>query len=557
MGNKIRYWLAGLLLVLTTILNFTVLFSQDSPVKPSRQAAMSAFSKGNYEEAFRDFGILLDNYPQDPLYKYYSGVCLVKLNRDPERAMALLKDAVNNPMEIISVPNDSWFYLGRSQQMSGRFAEAINSFNNFSSKSGKKIARTYKVVQYIQECNEGKGQVKEAGILAADIPDTKGSPTVVESHQAVIAKAGLPPETKPQSQRQKLPENYDKMLTEGMVYQVRADSLNAVAAEYRRVYEQLPPSQKTSYKTRISEADSLAAYYQKLADQKLRTGNQESAIKKDTVLSPKTSQQLKRVPEGENQRLENEPVRTGTDSAKPSLVQEPGEVYSLFAVIKDPVQVQNLKIEIDPKLPAGSIYRIQMGVFSKPVNATFFKGISPVSGFKVPSSGMIRYFAGMFRRSADAAKALLAIKQLGFRDSFLVAISDGTPVSLERAASLEKEWGSKPLFKAAPVQDKSQAAENTPPTLSFRVEVTRSAKPLKDDIVETYRRTAGNRGFEILSTEEGSTVYLIGKFITFESASEYAGLLNRNGYREAKVVAYLGNKEIPVETAKELFEKIE
>jgi hypothetical protein len=87
--------------------------------------------------------------------------------------------------------------------------------------------------------------------------------------------------------------------------------------------------------------------------------------------------------------------------------------------------------------------------------------------------------------------------------------------------------------------------------------VTRSAKPLKDEIVETYRRTAGNRGFEILSTEEGSTVYLIGKFITFESASEYAGLLNRNGYREAKVVAYLGNKEIPVETAKELFGKIE
>jgi hypothetical protein len=250
-------------------------------------------------------------------------------------------------------------------------------------------------------------------------------------------------------------------------------------------------------------------------------------------------------------------VRAVTNSAKASVVREPGEVYSLFAVIKDPVQVQSQKIEIDPQLPAGLIYRIQMGVFSKPVNAAFFKGISPVSGFKVPSSGMIRYFAGMFRRLADANKALLVIKQLGFKDSFLVAISDGTPVSLERAASLEKEWGNKPLFTAAPVQDKVQAAENTPPTLSFRVEVTRSAKPLKDEIVETYRRTAGNRGFEILSTEEGSTVYLIGKFITFESASEYAGLLNRNGYREAKVVAYLGNKEIPVETAKELFGKIE
>ena len=556
MGNKIRYRFAGLLLVLTAILNFTYLYSQDSPVKPSRQAAMNAFSKGNYEEAFRDFGVLLENYTQDPLYKYYSGVCLVKLSREPGKAMAFLKDAVNNPKEIKSVPDDSWFYLGRSQQMSGRFAEAIKSFNNFSSKSGKRIARTYNVAQYIQECNEGKGQVKEAGILNAEIPDTKAPPTIAESHQAVLAKAEQTPDTKPQSQREKLPEKYDKMLTEGMDYQVKADSLNDVAAEYRKVYGQLPPSQKTSYKTRISEADSLGAYYQSLADQKLGTGNQEPAVKKDTVI-PKTSQQVKPVPADENQSLDNEPAKAGINSAGSSVVQEGGEVYSLFAVIKDPVQVQSQKIEIDPQLPAGLMYRIQMGVFSKPVTATFFKGISPVAGFKVPSSGMIRYFAGMFRRSADANKALLAIKQLGFKDSFLVAISDGTPVSLERAASLEKEWGSKPLFKAVPVQNKSQAAENTPPTLSFRVEVTRSAKPLNDDIIETYRRTAGNRGFEILSAEEGSTVYLIGKFITFESASEYAGLLNRNGYREAKVVAYLGNKEIPVETAKELFEKIE
>jgi hypothetical protein len=65
---------------------------------------------------------------------------------------------------------------------------------------------------------------------------------------------------------------------------------------------------------------------------------------------------------------------------------------------------------------------------------------------------------------------------------------------------------------------------------------------------------AGNRGFEVINADDGTFVYLIGKFITFESASEYAGLLNRNGYREAKVAAYLGNREIPLETARQLFE---
>jgi len=88
------------------------------------------------------------------------------------------------------------------------------------------------------------------------------------------------------------------------------------------------------------------------------------------------------------------------------------------------------------------------------------------------------------------------------------------------------------------------------------VEVVRSVKPLKDDVVEGFRKLSAGRGLEILSGPDGSFVYLIGKFITFESASDYAGLLVRNGYREAKVAAYLGNKEIPIETAKQLFEKI-
>jgi len=49
---------------------------------------------------------------------------------------------------------------------------------------------------------------------------------------------------------------------------------------------------------------------------------------------------------------------------------------------------------------------------------------------------------------------------------------------------------------------------------------------------------------------------LIGKFITFESAVEYTDLLIRNGYREAQVVAWLGKKEIPVDTARQLFENL-
>ena len=38
---------------------------------------------------------------------------------------------------------------------------------------------------------------------------------------------------------------------------------------------------------------------------------------------------------------------------------------------------------------------------------------------------------------------------------------------------------------------------------------------------------AGNRGLDILHLTDGNIVYLIGKFITFESAAEYADLLDK------------------------------
>ena len=106
---------------------------------------------------------------------------------------------------------------------------------------------------------------------------------------------------------------------------------------------------------------------------------------------------------------------------------------------------------------------------------------------------------------------------------------------------------------ARKIQDSPQ--DTIPPTLIFRVEVTKSQKPLSSGQLDNIKRLAGNRGLDIIKNASGQNIYLIGKFLTFESAVEYTDLLARNGQKEAKVVAYLGKREIPVETAKQLFEK--
>jgi hypothetical protein len=190
------------------------------------------------------------------------------------------------------------------------------------------------------------------------------------------------------------------------------------------------------------------------------------------------------------------------------------------------------------------------------VAPSYFKGITPVFGFKIAGTDKTIYYAGMFRRSSNANKALATVKAKGFKDAFVVAFSGKKPVSADRAAILEKEWGKKPfigLMKSVP----ETSIDTVPPTLSFRVEVIRSLKPLKEDVIEGIKKMAGNRGLDIQPLNNGDIAYLVGKFITFESAAEYADLMLRNGYREAKVVAWLGKKEIPVETARQLFENLE
>jgi hypothetical protein len=141
---------------------------------------------------------------------------------------------------------------------------------------------------------------------------------------------------------------------------------------------------------------------------------------------------------------------------------------------------------------------------------------------------------------------LVKVRSTGFKDAFVVALSGKTRISADRAVIMEKEWGNKPLLTVS-----KSPADTVPPTLLFRVEVVRALKPLKDDVVEGIKKAAGSRGMDIQPIDNGSSAYLIGKFITFESAAEYADLMIRNGYREARVVAFLGKKEIPVETAKE------
>ena len=570
-GMKKKQQILLFLLIIFIGEPFNDLFSQNNQVKPTRQSSFEAFSKGNYEQAYKDFSELLLTYSKDPLYKYYSGVCLLKLNRKPGEAAALLNEALQGAGALKALPSDLLFYLGRAMQMSGKFPEAIRSYNAYTEQVGKKASRELGVAEFIAQCNEKKGALPDIEIKVAE---------VAKSDKVEVNKMAIIPAAKDSSSnliqnntqvKVNLPAAYDKILDEAVVSQYKADSISSIAEEQKKGLASLPTSEKSALKVKISENESLASSSQDSADTKYNEAmvyvNPELKQSQKYIVPPpsenkpaKDSVKLsdKIVKMGPQKQPDNKVVISTVSQAETinksiPAVKIPIETSVFFEILPKPITSPIEKVIIDPDIPAGLIYRIQIAVFRNPVSPAYFLGITPVYGFKLAGTDKTTYYAGMFRRSSDAKKALLAVRAKGFNDAFIVALSDGKTVSADRASIMEREWGRKPFSTLANTLEETPL-DTVPPTLSFRVEVIRSLTPLKDDYIAGIEKMAGSRGLDTENLVDGNIVYLIGKFITFESASEYSDLLIRNGYRDAKVVARLGKRVIPVETAKQLFD---
>ncbi|HKK43827.1 MAG TPA: tetratricopeptide repeat protein [Bacteroidales bacterium] len=568
-----------LIIVFSSLTN--VILSQDIKSKPTRQSSLEAFSKGDYEKAYSEFSELLETYPKDPLYKYYSGVCLIKMSKDPAEAESLLKDALNGATALRSLPADAFFYLGRSQQMQGKFDEAVSTYNHFTREAGKKRAKEEDVPALIQQCKNGEGRLTAAVPAVASGDENKpvvnNEEQVLPSKKEVVQTNAEAVAEKPAPSMKRLPSGYEKILDEAVILQAKADSLNDLAGRQRKEAGPLTGNEKNRLMTAAAANEEKAKELQKAADQKYSqaqssmnnlpdthkvktvTGDISSKAEgvKDTVTPPVQAEKKAtavRQESREESPVEKPDIQLDTKNVAVGQAIIPVEAFSDFEIVSDPDVLKDDKIKIDPVVPDGLIYRIQVAVFRNPVTLSHFKGIKPVYGFR-STNGLTTYFTGTFRRRADASDALTKVRSKGFRDAFIVAFSGSKRVSGDRAKALEQEWGNKPFIDLVPRQQQAKT-DTLPPSLSFRVEVARSDKPLKDNVTQALIKISASKGLDVLKLNDGTIVYLIGNFITFESASEYSDLLKRNGYQDAKVTAWLGKKEIPVDTARQLFDSL-
>jgi hypothetical protein len=92
-------------------------------------------------------------------------------------------------------------------------------------------------------------------------------------------------------------------------------------------------------------------------------------------------------------------------------------------------------IPADISFHDGLIFRIQLGVYSKPVSFGTFGGLYPVSYEE--TKGLIKYYTGIFGTSEKANRALEKVREYGFSDSFIVPFYDGRKITIEKAKEIE------------------------------------------------------------------------------------------------------------------------
>lgn len=112
----------------------------------------------------------------------------------------------------------------------------------------------------------------------------------------------------------------------------------------------------------------------------------------------------------------------------------------LFVMTGKSVYSDSRPIPVDPAMPSGVYYKVQVGAFRNRIPQNLFGDFAPVSG-EALANGITRYTAGFFLNFENADQAKLTIRRLGYGDAFVVAFRDGKRIPLYEAMNLtEKDY---------------------------------------------------------------------------------------------------------------------
>ena len=106
-----------------------------------------------------------------------------------------------------------------------------------------------------------------------------------------------------------------------------------------------------------------------------------------------------------------------------------------FSIADKPVYSDANPIPMNPELPEGLVFKVQIGAFHKPIPSESFKGVQPISG-ETTRPGWVRYCVGLFKTFEPAGVVKKEMQSRGFKDAFVVAYYNGKRIELSQAYAM-------------------------------------------------------------------------------------------------------------------------
>lgn len=112
----------------------------------------------------------------------------------------------------------------------------------------------------------------------------------------------------------------------------------------------------------------------------------------------------------------------------------------VFSRSEAPVYSKENPIPMNPSLPEGLVFKVQVGAFHTPIPDNTFKNLQPVTA-ETTRPGWIRYCVGMFLTFEPANLVKKELRSSGYKDAFVVPYFNGKRISLGEAYAMLNKPG--------------------------------------------------------------------------------------------------------------------
>lgn len=200
-----------------------------------------------------------------------------------------------------------------------------------------------------------------------------------------------------------------------------------------------------------------------------------------------------------------------------------------------------------------TVYRVQLGAFKRIADESVFDELPNMLAIK-SKDGYTRYFTGVMDKYADATAIRDRMRELGFKDAYVVGLKGGSKIPLQQAKN-ELENGTSSSSNTSnesntvPTGTSAGSKTNTVENLYFRVQIGTYKEQVPTETLEKFMQV---ENVEQKTEANGYTKFFVGKVKSYEEAAALEQQLINQGFTDAFVVGEHNGKTISAEKALEM-----